>query len=643
MIRLKGLFLLSILIFVKESNALPVNTQIPYTSEDAAEIMHLGEVINSPYTEYTPYITPDEKILFFESDRPGGVGLNGDYDLWFSVNRTPQAPVPSFGLPANLGEPVNTTGFDGLPSVRILGEESFELYFTSFASNGRTGSMDANIYYTEYFQGKWSKPVEVPLINSDFHDRMPSISADGHYLFFSSNRPGGYGKDDIWVSEYDTKLERWGKPINLGESVNTPSSEISPSIHVDGITLYFSSNRQGGAGAYDIYVTQMLMKQIWKKPQNIGYPYNSLQDDEYPTVLKSGQYMYFASNRPGGEGGFDIYRAKIPEFAKPMVLVKLRGFALEKNSAKAIDATIHVEGPFGKYDISNHMPDGSYELDFINNNLYEVTVSAPGYNNETFIFDTRTLHESVAVDKNFYLGRGEIPGGEINVRLDFYDNKGSKVAARSAYGVYPYMSRHEIISDNQFKVKIPDDELKKREFIRKGVLTIRAEADGYSSKELNFSIDSIIDESLENHLVVIPVEMFPGTGQGFADTPVSGSLYREVLEVLYFATGVSEKISAGETEKLKNNIEHLKSTNSTIELHGHTSKLGTIEVNKKLSLARAEYIKKLLVKAGIPAENITTYGHHYSLPAVEEKDDKSRTMNQRVEIVVKNNSEKKKP
>ena len=118
---------------------------IPHTPPENSEILHFGSEINSSYTEYTPFITPDEKYLYFESDRPGGIGRTGNYDLWFSRNKNPNAKDPGFTIPTNMGIPVNTPYFDGLPSLRRISKDHYELYFTSFASNTRGGPLKSNI------------------------------------------------------------------------------------------------------------------------------------------------------------------------------------------------------------------------------------------------------------------------------------------------------------------------------------------------------------------------------------------------------------------------------------------------------------------------------------------------------------------
>ncbi len=606
--------------------------EIPQTPADQAQVYHLGVNVNTPYAEYTPFITPDEKYLFYESDRPGGVGLTGNADLWYSMNESSDAQRPAFSLPVNAGPPVNTSDFDGFPSLRILPDGSLELYFSSFAGNGRSGPRETNIYYTRKQGQSWTVPVPLPGLNSDFHDRMPSISPDGKRLYFSSNRPGGYGKDDIWVSEYDDSKRLWTEPVNLGPSVNTAASEISPSVHVDGITLYFSSNRSGGLGSYDIFVTQLLLEGGWKRPQNLGAPYNSPQDDEYPTVVRSGEFMYFSSNRPGGEGDFDIYRARVPHFAKPIVLVQFTGFVREELSEKGIEANIQVRGDFGRYDMSTGLPDGNFSMEFKNNNIYELFISAPGYEPQKHILDLRTTHEGITISKDFYLRRaGEAEQGFV-IKTEFFDTSGRPVAAQAEYRISPSMGESVPVNRNVIMLPFePQNEEKWKRYLEENRIELVARADGFQSRRLVLPLVDVIEnrDNPDSHSAFIQVEM-----RRTAETVQIDGRAR-LVETLYFETGVANKIIDKEKEKLQNAIERIKSGNYEIIVYGHTDSRGTLEKNKTLSLDRARYVEGLLQEAGVNANQIFVKGFDYSRPAVEEKDEISRAKNRRVEIYIR--------
>ena len=158
-----------------------------------------------------------------------------------------------------------------------------------------------------------------PTVNSSYYDSDPSISADGLRLFFSSNRPGGYGNWDIWVvTRADTDCD-WSTPVNLGRSVNNPAEDMDPSISADGLSLFFRSNRAGGLGEADLYVTtRSTIGDPWSEPVNLGSIVNSEGNDADPSISHDGLSLYFSTfsvflqssfqdPRPGGLGGDDVW------------------------------------------------------------------------------------------------------------------------------------------------------------------------------------------------------------------------------------------------------------------------------------------------------------------------------------------------
>jgi WD40-like Beta Propeller Repeat len=164
--------------------------------------------------------------------------------------------------------------------------------------------------------GPWSAPVNLgPIVNSAYNDQHPSISKDERSLYFVSNRPGGFGGNDIWVTQRATVADAWGPPHNLGPSINTSSNDFAPDLTIDGHHLYMNSDRPGGCGGSDLYVARRRDKDDdfgWTPPVNLGCTVNTIYDEAGPTFFEDDatrvQTLYFTSfNRPGGFGDFDIY------------------------------------------------------------------------------------------------------------------------------------------------------------------------------------------------------------------------------------------------------------------------------------------------------------------------------------------------
>lgn len=183
----------------------------------------------------------------------------------------------------------------------------------------------------DQFSG-WGAPVNLgPLVNTGFADLGPSVSKDGLSLYFFSNRPGGFGGNDIWVSQRASVDDPWGPPQNLGPTINTSGDENAPTLSLDGHQLYFASDRPGGFGGLDLYVSQRHNKRddfAWQSPVNLGSGVNTFADDAAAAPFEddaTGTIMLYShSNRPGGIGGDDIYASTLnaDETFGPAVLVK---------------------------------------------------------------------------------------------------------------------------------------------------------------------------------------------------------------------------------------------------------------------------------------------------------------------------------
>ena len=186
-------------------------------------------------------------------------------------------------------------------------------------------------------------------VNDVEWDHHPSLSGDGRTLVFSSERYGGRGGSDLWMSTRDG--EGWTPAVNLGERINTSGNEITPFLSPDGETLYFSSDTHAGRGGFDIFVSRLAAGK-WSEPEPLGLPFNSSDDDLFFSGSLEGMTAYFASNRPGGRGGFDIYRAdrKVappppppPPKEKPLVLrVRAKNAYTMKDIPAFVGITLHA-------------------------------------------------------------------------------------------------------------------------------------------------------------------------------------------------------------------------------------------------------------------------------------------------------------
>lgn len=213
--------------------------------------VNLGGVVNSSSQEHAPALSRDGHWLFFHSSRPGG---HGGLDIYASY-RTHSHDDFDWGPPVNLGPGVNSTYDEAGPThFQDDNTEMVTLYFTSLNRPGGVGDWDVYASIQEA-DGSFGPAVLVPELSSPGRDTRTAISGDGLEMFVTSNRPGGAGGIDVWVSTRPTTLDPWSTPVNLGPTVNSASNDGAPTLSRDGRTLIFYSNRPGGLGDNDLYVS----------------------------------------------------------------------------------------------------------------------------------------------------------------------------------------------------------------------------------------------------------------------------------------------------------------------------------------------------------------------------------------------------
>jgi Tol biopolymer transport system component len=209
----------------------------------------------------------------------------------------------------NLGSTVNSASWETGPDIS---EDGLTLFLQSNRSGGQ-GSQDLWVTTRTSIIDPWDPPLNLgSLVNSTGDEVGPSISSDGCTLFFSSNRSGGYGGDDLYVSTRPTVSDDWEAPLNLGPTINTVNTDRAPSISSDGRMLFFHSNRPGGNGIYDLYVTmRSSVTDTWGTPTNLGSTVNSSVEDVGPSISDDGKTLFFMSMRSGGFGSFDAWQVLI--------------------------------------------------------------------------------------------------------------------------------------------------------------------------------------------------------------------------------------------------------------------------------------------------------------------------------------------
>jgi hypothetical protein len=267
---------------------------------------NLGPTVNSSAREFNASISADGLSLFFISNRPGGVG---GLDIWVTTRETLD---DEWGTPANLGPTINTPVGEWGVSIS---SDGLSLYFDT-SQSGSVATNDLWVATRATTDDDWSNPVSLgPTVNSSGDDYTPSISADDLSLYFMSNRSGGVGAYDLWVTTRETTDDPWGTPVNLGAPVNSSAFDVFPGISADGRMLFFTSFASDGSGGYgqtDIWVTRRATtNDDWGEPVNLGSTINSSTWEDCPNVSADGSTLFFRTSLSGLNSGGDIWQAPI--------------------------------------------------------------------------------------------------------------------------------------------------------------------------------------------------------------------------------------------------------------------------------------------------------------------------------------------
>ena len=251
------------------------------------------EETNTYNNDYAPTLSRDHQTLWFCSyDRPEGVG-NAD------IYRSERALEGGWRIPANAGETWNDKENEG--ALAIASDNTTVV----IAMDGGKGIGDTDLYIAELEDDSIVNLTNLGKnVNSRYWDSQPSITGNGKTIYFASNRPGGYGGVDIWVTH--KTAEGWSQAFPLDTTINSVENERSPYVIASGTSLFFSSDRPGGLGGEDFWVSY-LETGDWSKPINLGSEINSSWDELFFHAPPGSDYFYFASNRPGSAGMLDIY------------------------------------------------------------------------------------------------------------------------------------------------------------------------------------------------------------------------------------------------------------------------------------------------------------------------------------------------
>lgn len=354
---------------------------------------NLGAKVNTVYNDYFPSLSADGNTLVYTIELPQTAQNphlpKTQEDIYIS-RRTDGEP---WQQARSIGATINTRNNEGAP---FLSADGKILLFTSCTCpDGLIRCCD--IYYSYLKDGEFTYAHALPApVNTGAWESQPSFSADNKTLFFVSNRQGGFGGKDIWYSEL-TGDGRWSEPKNCGENVNTPDDEMSPFIHADNKTLYFSSNGHPGMGGHDLFVSHLQEDGTWGKPVNLGYPINTKDNETRLAVSVFGNSAIISSDRHGNTK-LDLYEITLPKPVQPNRTLLVYGVVKDNKTNSPIKSEFEIVSlADGKtvqkattiaepINIMLYLPEG---------NDYALNVRADGYLMNSMNFSLKNIPDSV--------------------------------------------------------------------------------------------------------------------------------------------------------------------------------------------------------------------------------------------------------
>ncbi|MBZ5857128.1 OmpA family protein [Flavihumibacter profundi] len=486
----------------------------------------------------------------------------------FAIDQAKNPDIANYMFsPVNLGDSVNSAVSEYYPALTI---DNQQLIFTR-----RVNNYNEDFYETRRNGNNWSAARGLTgMINSNLNEGAQSISQDGEWLIFTGcNFPEGMGSCDLYIS-YLTP-DGWSEPENLGNKINTDAWESAPSLSPDKRDLYFASRRPDGYGGSDIYVSHLLPGGRWSEPENLGPEINTSGDESCPFIHADNQSLYFTSNGLTGYGGDDLFMAR--------------------------------KGPKGSFSLPRNL---GYPINTIENEG-SLVITADG---STAYYASDRSDSRGGLDLYTFTMRPDVrPIKTLWVKgrvLDAKTSKGLPSAVElTDISTRQLVSRIQTDETGNYLITLPVGRDYAFNVNRKGYLI-------YSE---NFPLSEKAPDS--TYHIDIPLQ--PLTANATV-----------VLKNIFFdinSTNLGNN-SAAELDQLV----HLLKENPTlqIQINGHTDNVGKAADNLTLSNGRAQSVVAYLIKSGIDAKRLRFKGFGATQPIADNTTEEGRASNRRTELKV---------
>ncbi len=475
--------------------------------------------------------------------------------------------------PLNMGAGINSPTGEYMPSISADGKT---LIFTRLVQSPNRRKQE-DFYYSEKTDQGWSvaKPVK-GLLNTSDNEGAQTLTSDGFALFFTAcNRREGMGSCDLYLSTNSNN--GWTKPINLGAPINTGKWESQPSVSSDGKTIYFASNRPGGYGGKDLWKSEYQGGGKWSEPENLGPEINTDMDEFSPFIHFDNQTLYFASNGWPGMGNADLFMSKCSasgEWSEPINLgYPINTFGEQSGLFVAADGRT-------AFFASNDMEDGYGELDIY---TFELPV------------------EKAATEVAYF--KGKIKDAE------------TKVGISSEISVYDLTLGETVLetgsgnSGDYFLVLNADHDY---------ALNIYKKSYLFHSENLSVDEDFLEGKAFIKDVFLSPIK--PGVVMALEN------VFFDLDEASLKSSSHHELDRVAELLKINQDVK--------VEIGGHTDNSGDKSYNQNLSEQRAKAVYNYLISTGVNPERLVYKGYGDSLPRTNNDSAKGRAMNRRTEIKI---------
>lgn len=370
--------------------------------------VNAGPGLNSKYDEYFPCMTADEQLFLFTRKLPTQSNPYGYQEDFYISNKA----NGKWETAHSIGPKINTDHNEGAPSLSADGKYLFFVVSDEGTDSqgrpdyglGRKGYGSCDIFISVREGDDWSKPWNVgPGVNTVNWETQPSFSSDGKTLYFIRGiiRQHAIQNADIYMSQID-EGGKFSKAVKLSDKINTPGNEESVFIHPGNQTLYFSSDGHPGMGGMDIFMSRRQPNGEWGEVINLGYPINTVNDENSLLVARDGRIAYFASDRPGGYGGLDIYSFELDSTIRPGVTIYVKGKVYDAVTKQPLDASVEVvdlESGNTVVNWTSNKNTGEFFICLPVNKNYAFNTSKPGYlfRSENFALNQKKDYEPFAL------------------------------------------------------------------------------------------------------------------------------------------------------------------------------------------------------------------------------------------------------